>query len=388
MAAAMTQETYRSLFPITQEWTYLQNASIGPLSKPVLEAIDGSLRSQSQYGTERYPDWLDTVESVRRSAAELLGAHTDEVSFVRNTAEGLSRIAFGLDWRSGDNIVTNSMEYPTNVLPWLALQAQGVETRIVPDRNGRLGVDDFREAVDDRTRLIAVSSVQFSNGYNIDLEALGQFCRENGILLSVDAIQHLGVLPLDVKKTPVDFVSAGAHKWLLSPCGTGVFYVRRELLDQLRVVEVGYAGMDDYSLHDDFLDYNLAWRSTAQRFEGGLANFSGLAGMGASIELFLEIGIDRIREHVLSLTELAVGRLRSLGYHIISPRDTDGEKSGIVSFYHSRYSSADIKQFLARHKISISVRVVRALPVLRISPHYYNTHDEIEHLVDVLRTMK
>lgn len=375
----------RALFPITEKWAYFQNASIGPTPRPVVDAAESALRSQAVNGTEAYVDWLDNNEKVREEVAKLLNADTDEISFVRNTAEGLARIALGLNWKQGDNVVTYAHEYPTNVLPWLALADKGVQVRQVPVTDGRIGVDEIAALVDSRTRLVALSSVQFANGFRLDMETIGSFCRDRGILFSIDAIQHLGVLPFDVKTTPVDFVSAGAHKWLLSPTGSGLFYARKEVQDMLRVVEVGYAGTRDYSLNDELLDYRLEYRPSAQKWEGGLAAFSTIAGFGAAASLFNTLGIESIEKHVLALTDYAADGLEGLGYKILSPRSSRAEKSAILSFVHPTVPAARLKTYLAARSISISMRTVHGTPVARISPHLYNTVGEVEMLLAALR---
>ncbi|MHB8731011.1 MAG: aminotransferase class V-fold PLP-dependent enzyme [bacterium] len=376
--------SYRELFPITREWTYLQNASIGPLSTRVLEAARQSLDSQASTGTESYPSWLEMAASVRGRAAALLNAPVETVSFVRNTAEGLARVALGLPWASGDNIVTSSLEYPTNVMPWRVLERDGVETRVVPARGGRVAIEDLAAAADSRTRMVAISSIQFSTGFRIDLDRLGEWCRGRGILLSVDAIHTVGVFPLDVRATPVDFVSAGGHKWMLSPVGTGVFYVRPELLDRLRVIEVGAAGGAAYHVQEELLRYDFIPHPSAKRFEGGVPAFSLLAGMGAAVDLALEIGVERIARHVLALTDRAAEALAAAGCEILSPRDSDGEKSGIVVFVHPAVPSESLKETLTRERISVSLRTVGGRAVLRAAPHLYNAAADIDRLVEAV----
>lgn len=379
----------RELFPITREWVYLQHASIGPLATPVLNATMNALKSQATQGTESYPAWLEEVEIVRGKVAKLINAKPEEVSFVRNTAEGLGRIALGLRWSPGDNIVTNELEYPTNVLPWLALRDLGVETRIArADESGRVTLDSLAQQVDKNTRLLAISSVQFSNGYLMDLKSISDYCKKRQILLAIDAIQHIGVLPFDVKALGVDFVSAGAHKWLLAPCGSGIFYCRSDLLEQLRVVEVGFAGTSDYSLTDEFLDYSLSFRPSARRFEGGLVAFSVVAGLGAAVDLLLDAGIERIHAHVLGLTDRFAEGIARLGMHLISPRNGVGEKSGIISFFHPTVPSSEIKQRLADRRISVSTRVARGISFVRVSPHFYNTEEEVEQFVEGLSQIR
>ncbi|HLW49087.1 MAG TPA: aminotransferase class V-fold PLP-dependent enzyme [bacterium] len=375
---------YRQLFPITREWTYLQNASIGPLSTRVLDAVQRCLTEQAAAGTESYSSWLETAESVRRQAAALIKAPAECVSFVRNTAEGLSRIALGLPWKAGDNIITATIEYPTNVMPWRALDRVGVETRILPAPDGRVEIDDIVRAADAHTRMVAISSIQFSSGFRIDLARLGTFCRERGILLSVDAIHTLGVFPLDVGATPVDFVSAGGHKWLLSPVGTGIFYTRPELLDLLRVIEVGAAGDARYHVQDELLLHDFVPHPSAKRFEGGVPPFALLAGMGAAIALALEIGVDRIARHVLALADRAAAGLAACGCRILSPRADEAEKSAIVVFVHPRASSETLKRALTAERISVSLRTVGGRAVLRAAPHFYNDASDIARLVETV----
>jgi selenocysteine lyase/cysteine desulfurase len=375
---------YRDLFPITRDWTYLQNASIGPLSTRVLDAVQRNLLAHAWSGTEAYASWLEMAESVRARAAALMNAPAKTVSFVRSTAEGLSRVAFGLRWNPGDNIITDAIEYPTNVMPWIALRDQGVETRILPAREGRVHIDDIVGAADQRTRLVAISSIQFSNGYRLDMDLLGAFCRNRGILLSVDAIHQLGVFPFDAQASPVDFLSAGGHKWLLSPVGTGLFYVREELLETLRVVEVGAAGSAEYNVQKELLRYDFTPHPSARRFEGGVPTFALLAGLGAAVDLFLGVGVGRITRHVLALSDLAAERLASVGCEILSPRAVAGEKSGIVAFVHPTISSERLKDSLTREKISVSLRTLQGRAVLRVSPHFYNNVADIDRLVETL----
>lgn len=377
--------SYRKHFPVTQQWTYLQHASIGP---PPAQAVEAQLRivqSQSTHGTENLDLWRRKMDDVRALAAAFINASPSEVSFIRNTAEGLSRIALGLRWKPGDNVIVNSMEYPTNILPWLALREQGVEIRRLDVRGPRIHVDDFRPLTDRRTRLIAVSSVQFSNGFRIDLDQLSTFCRERGILLSVDAIQHLGVVPLDVQGTPVDFLSAGGHKWLLSPCGSGIFYVRQELLDSLRVVEVGLAGTSLEDLAGNPWQQPVPFRRDAGRFEGGLPAFGPIVGLGAAITLLRDIGIRSIWARVEFLTDYLTDRLQQLGFQVLSPREAEPEKSGIVSAVHPSVPADDLQRCLRQRGISVSVRPVHHQRVLRVSPHFYNSLDELDQLCAVIK---
>jgi cysteine desulfurase/selenocysteine lyase len=213
----------RELFPITKELVYLNTAVISPLSWPVKEAIEECLQDQLRYGGRKYKgEWAERQKDVRRKVARLIGASSDEIAILRNTTDGISAVASGLGWEEGDNVVTNDIEHTANIYPWMNLEGRfGVQVRLVRAREGRVITEDLLAAADDRTKVITVSFVEFSNGFRNDLEAIGNFCREKGIYFVVDAIQGMGALELDVKRFKVDFLSAGAFKWLLGPVGIG-----------------------------------------------------------------------------------------------------------------------------------------------------------------------
>src|SRR5262249_39184346 len=223
-----------------------------------------------------------------------------DVAFVKNTSEGVGFVAEGLPWRPGDNMVTAAEEYPANVYPWMNLQGRGVEVRRVASRGPRVELDDIRAAIDGRTRLVSLSFVEFASGFRNDLDAVGALCRERGVLFFVDAIQGLGVLPLDVRRTPVDFLAADGHKWLLGPEGAGVFYVRRELVEQLHPVAVGWNSVVGAW---DFSTINFQLKPHAGRWEGGTLNVGGVVALGASLGLLLEAGVAAVAERVLELTD-------------------------------------------------------------------------------------
>src|SRR5260370_18928063 len=194
----------------------------------------------AENGDVHEPQWVQRVETVRRLAGQLLHADPLDIAFIKNTSEGIGIVAEGFPWKPGDNIVTAAEEYPANIYPWMNLAARGVEFRAVPSRDGRIWIDDIRSHIDSRTRLVSLSFVEFASGFRNDLEAVGALCRDRGIFFFVDAIQGLGVLPLSVRQTPVDFLAADGHKWLLGAEGAGIFYIRREHVDIMHVVVVGW----------------------------------------------------------------------------------------------------------------------------------------------------
>ncbi len=371
-----TLDEIRQSFPITRNFNFMNHAAVAPLSLPAAEALAGYARelAESAYLAGTY---YRAAERVRQTAARLIHADPGEITFVKNTSEGINYVANGIQWVTGDNVVSTSMEFPANVYPWLNLESRGVALKRVRDEDGRIPFDRITAAVDRRTRLVAVSSVQWSNGFRMDLARLGEFCLDKGVLLLVDAIQSLGVHPTDVRAMHIDFLAAGGHKWLVSPEGIGVFYCRRELLGHLRPSEPGYMCMKTsyeapeprFDLHDD-----------ARRFDSGVYNLAGICGLGASMAYLLEIGIDNVQYRVKQNTDLLAEGLRSKGWKVHSPR-TPSEWSGIVSFSSERHDPDVLRKHLrSEFKIVLATRQGR----LRASPHFYNTTEEMRQLIDAL----
>jgi cysteine desulfurase/selenocysteine lyase len=372
----MDWQAVREEFPITRNYNFQNHAAVGPLSRRAADAmrkyVDHCEANASVRG-----GFHKHADHVRQMAARLISANPDEITFVKNTSEGLSFVANGLNWINGDNVVTTNVEFPTNVYPWQALQARGVQVRMAMEEDGRVPLERLIAMIDSRTRLVTISSVQYASGFRTDLAALGEYCKSKGVFLCVDAIQSLGVFPLDVKAMHVDFLSADGHKWLCGPEGAGIFYVRKEIQGHLRPTTVGWASMKN--MHD-FARYQFEFHDDARRYDSGAYNIAGIYGLGGAIELVLEIGVDNIAQHVLSLTDRLVGGLRDKGYRIVSSREK-GEASGIVAFISDSHDPAELQRHLENeYRLVISVRSGR----LRASPYMYNTTKEIDQLVTVL----
>src|SRR5262245_55751986 len=218
----------RDEMPVTRRWAFLDHAAVAPLSGRARRAMGEWAGDLAEHGVANEPRWLRRVEEVRGLAARLLNSDPLDVAFVKNTSEGIGIVAEGFPWRPGDNLVTAAEEYPANLYPWMNLAGRGVELRRVPSRGPRIEIDDLRAAIDARTRLVSLSTVEFASGFRNDLDVIGGLCRERGIAFFVDAIQGLGVFPLSVRHTSIDFLAADGHKWLLGPEGAGIFYIRRE----------------------------------------------------------------------------------------------------------------------------------------------------------------
>jgi cysteine desulfurase / selenocysteine lyase len=364
-------------FPIRATRVYLNNASIAPAATRVIAAINGFLADVRDHGDAHYLDWCRHADEViKHKIAGLIGADRREIAFVKNTTEGLTLVANGLDWRPGDNVLVPDIEYPSNVYCWLNLARRGVEVRWIKSREGRILVEDVQAAMDGRTRLVTLSAVQFSNGFRQDLARTAELCRTRGVLLNLDAIQYVGALHLDLASWPIDFLSAGGHKWLLGPIGTGFFYCRRSALDRLRPPNVGYHSVVKDA---DHLDYELVFRPDAGRFEEALVNFPGLWGLEAAVDLVAALGTRRIEQHVLDLTAVLLEGLLAKGYTVTSSR-REPERSGIVSFRHRKRPAEDVHRRLADARVDVALCV----GALRASPSVHNDGDDVRALLEAL----
>lgn len=368
----------RSFFPVTRELAYLNHAGVAPISTRVEDALSRYAAESTRYGALHYGRaYDDEIERVRGRAAELVNASPDEIAFVKNTTEGLGLVATGLDWRPGDQVITCDLEYPSNVYPWWSLRGRGVETVMLRGRDGRLPIERVAEALaSPRARLLALSSVEFGSGFRHDLAALGLLCREHGVLLCLDAIQSLGVLPMDAPAWGVDFLAADGHKWMCSVEGCGIFYASRRVLDRVTPRVVGWRSVTD---NDDFDRYHLDLQPGAGRFEEGTPNTPGIFALGAALDLLLEIGIEPIAQRVLALSDRLVAGLEDKGAKVLSSR-APGEASGIVSFHQGD----EPPERTAARLRAAGVFVIVRRGAVRASPHFYNDESDLQRLLDAL----
>ena len=367
----------RQLFPVTHNYIYLNHAAVAPLSLSVYDAMQNYTRDLLEHGLVHWREWGAAVERVRGLAAQLIHAQPHEIAFAANTSTGLSFVANGLDWRVGDNVVTADCEFPANQLPWQRLQkAFGVEVRQAQERAGRLETAEILSLIDDRTRVVALSLVDFASGFRNDLETIGRYCRARDVLLVVDAIQGLGALQLDVEKCCIDALSADAHKFLLGPDGVAVFYVAERMLERLQPTVVGWTSVKQPF---QFTTAEKEFADGARRFEPGSLNTAGIVGLGASIELMLQIGTEKIERYLLELTDYLCEQLAVVGYHVVSSRRA-GEASAMVCCTHETYSAEFLHEHLEAKRIITTPRLGR----LRISPHFYNTREDIQSLIAAL----
>jgi len=355
-------------------------------------------QNQRDFGALAWREWYAEHARLRNSAARLTGATPAEISILKNTSEGLSFVAEGLRWYAGDNVITTDMEFPSNFTPWIHLQRRGVECRIVKSRNGSFTPADIEALIDRHTRLVAISSVSFHNGFVADLDAIGELCAAKKVLLCVDAIQSLGALRMDVKRSKISFMAADGHKWMLGPEGAAIFYCAEEAREQLEVLEVGWMNFD---FGGEWIGKRPELRSDGRRFEAGSLNTNGIYGLRASINLLLEVGIEQIEREVIRLAEYLARRLEGIGW----PLSTGWpQRSGIVSVTPPRVDQERLRCLLNEtketsasagstlmqlHRLLEKSRVICSPRegMLRFAPHFYNDETEIDLAVDVLKSI-
>lgn len=371
--------SFRDLFPVTRQLVYVNHAAMGPLSVPAAEAIENAARDQRDFGALHWRTWYAEYDRYRESAARLIGAQPDEIAILKNTSEGLSFVAEGLRWRAADNVITTDLEFPSNSTPWRRLDRRGVECRVVKSTNGTWTPADVEALIDDRTRLVSVSSVAFHNGFAADLDAVGAICARHDVLFCVDAIQSLGVLPIDVRKANIAFLSADGHKWLCGPEGASIFYVADEHRDELEVLESGWTNFDRKGR---FIDCPVDLLPTARRFEAGSLPTIGIFGMRAAVDLLLEIGVETIRDSTLRVAAQLADALDAIGFRVATPRPI---ASGIVGATPPGNDPSLLKWH--RHLEERGVVCAPREGLLRFSPHFYNDAGDVERIVAALHNL-
>jgi cysteine desulfurase / selenocysteine lyase len=368
----MDWQALRAHFPVTTKWAFLDHAAVAAPPDVCVSAQCDWANDKSIHGVTTYAPWAQRVEETRKRTGRLLNCDPLDICFVSSTTHGIGIVAEGFPWKPGDNVIIIAEEYPSNQYPWMNQRDRGVEVRSIASRGNRVDLADIRDAFDSRTRLLAISSVEYGSGFRNDLAALGELCRQRGVFFFVDAIQSLGVFPLDLQQLPIDGLAADSHKWLLGPEGAGVAFIRREWVERLHATGVGWNSVVN---PHDFGTIDFRMKPHAGRWEGGTVNAGAITGMGESMQLLLDAGIDNVRDRVLQLTNYLCERVPSAGCEVFSSR-MPGEESGIVSLLTP---GRDPKSLMKRCKeagIVVNMRAGR----LRVSPHAYNTFEEIDRL--------
>ena len=365
-------------FKLSDTVIYLNHAGVAPWPTRTASAVQRFAEENIRQGALDYPAWLAREDLLREQFKALINAPSvDDIALVKNTSEALSFVAMGLNWQAGDNIVSSDEEFPSNRLPWQALAERGVKLR-----QARLNAsDDPEEAllslVDERTRLLTISSIQFASGLRIDLERLGAFCRRHQILFCIDAIQSLGAVCVDAQACHADFIMADGHKWMLGPEGIGLFYSTPQARAQLDVSQYGWHMIEQLNNYD-----NLPWRIAinARRFECGSMNMLGIHALSASLSLLLEIGAETIENLILSHTAyLMEGINQCEDLCLLSP-ELQRLRSGIVLFRHQRIAN----EHLYAHLRSQGVICAQRGAGIRFSPHFYNSEAQLAKALDIV----
>ncbi len=363
-------------FPQDENIIYLNHAAVSPWPQRTADAVSAFAEENVCQGAAAYPEWLKTERELRQKLARLIHAEsTADISLVKNTSEGLSLIAYGLDWQDGDNIISTDQEFPSNRIVWESLQNKGVELRLA-----RLEGEDSPEQAmlrlaDENTRLIAVSSVQFGSGLRMGLQTLGDFCHERDTLFCVDAIQSLGAIRFDAQAIHADVVAADGHKWMLGPEGLAVFYTRPELRERLNLNQYGWH-MTRHAGDFDRTDWKPS--SSGTKFEPGSPNMLGIHALNASLSLLEDVGIDKVEENVLHNAALLIDRIKQESeLELITPKS---RHAGIITF---RRLGADHAR-LYRHLMENGVVCAMRGGGIRFSPHFYNTPEQLNRALDMI----
>ncbi len=357
-------------FPVRRNLVYFNHAAVAPLPRRVAGAIVAHIENLRDRGAADWRKWYATIERTRRKAAEFLGAGDADLAFLPSTSWALNVVARGVDWKAGDNVVGDDMEFPSNYFPWKFLEDQGVEYRLVRNRAGRVTTQDIAAQVDARTRVVAVSWVAFHNGFVYPIEEIGAFCAEKGILFVVDAIQGLGALPLDVARSRIDVLAADAHKWLFGQEACTVFYVAPGARERLRASFGGW-----WNIHNEeeagFLDYRGKLYQSARRYEPGSLPTAQIAGLEAALGLLREIGVETVRDRILTVVGALRDGLAARGWRITSPEPV---LSGILAAVPPARDVRAMAKALEQRGIIVAPRE----GAVRFSPHVANDLGEVE----------
>lgn len=399
-AASLSFEEARGQFPALREKTFLDAACVSLAPQSAVDAIRRflgiALHCPEASATLQHIAMDDRRAEARPAAARLVNAAKDEIALVESTTHGLSLAAEAIPLQRGDRVLLCDLEFLQVAVPWCQKQREiGIEVDVVPHRNGIVQAEDFAARLTPRTRVLALSSVQWSNGFRVDLDAVSALCRDRGLWLVVDAIQQLGAVPIDVRRTRVDFLACGGHKWLNAPFGCGFLYIRRERLPDLRPPLAGYlsvetpeGGWGNYFQTPSITpvrDYRFV--AEVRRFEvAGTSNYVGAIGLAASLRLIQALGQECIASHIAQLTSALVAGLDRLGVEVVTPREP-ARRAGIVTFSLGapERNLALMESLLAR-KVLVSVRYTAQVGGVRVSCHFFNSLDDIERLLESVAT--
>jgi selenocysteine lyase/cysteine desulfurase len=352
----------------------MNHAAVSPFSTRIVDAIQDLLHKRSSEMIEVFPLAVEEKVTLKKNLAALIDGEEDKIAIIGNTSEGFNWLVQGLEWKKGDRVLLVDQEFPANVYPFLNLEQQGVSIDYVPTRDGFILLEDIEKMICPETKLLSISFVEFLNGFRNQLSEISRLCHENDVLFSVDSIQGVGALPLSVRQSGIDFLSNGGHKWLMGPQGCGFMYISPDLFEKLKPAFTGWLSVKDSW---NFFDYRLDFLDDARRFEIATSNVVGIFGLTASTTLLLEAGTEAIEKHLFSLGDRLIENLSEIGFKYIGSSDLK-HRSGIYTF-----QCENVKETY-KHLRSNNVHLSLRNDLLRFSPHFYNTLDEIDQVVKII----
>ncbi len=377
-----TESIYLEEFHLRNGLIYLNHAGVSPWPKQTSEAVKCFAEENRLQGARDYTTWLEIESRLRKQFQTLINARSsDDIALLKNTSEAISVVAYGLEWKTGDNIVSGNQEFPSNRIAWESLAPLGVEFREADLNSASSPEDALFSLVDRRTRLITISSVQYASGLRMDLAPVGAFCKKQGILFCVDAIQSLGAIQFNVQEVQPDFVMADGHKWMLGPEGLALFYCHPDARDRLRLTQYGWHMIEEAG---DFERKQWHIARTSRRFECGSPNMMGIHALNASLSLLLELGMKHVEKKVLENNTHLIEMVRSMKpLELITPFHS-GRYAGIVTFRCHNVDQTRLYQYLSHHGVICS----RRAGGIRFSPHFYTPHEQIDQAIDLVMEFK
>ena len=373
----MTKD-YNNEFCLRDDLIHVNHAAVAPWPARTRKAVINFAEENSLQGSLNYLQWMEKEQHLREQLQNLIHADSsEEIALLKSTSEALSVVAYGIDWKRGDSIVTSAEEFPSNRLLWESLEPLGVSIRLVDLNQSDNAEQAIIDATDTSTRLLSISAVQYASGLKMNLEKLGQHCQANGILFCVDAIQQLGALSFDVNKIQADFVAADGHKWMLGPEGLALFYCRKKHIKTLKLNQYGWHMIEH--MHD-FSRTDWEPAHSARRFECGSPNMMGIMALSASLSLIEEVGMKTIEEQVLHNTAFLIDELSQRNNIRLISDPTFESRSGIVTFKHKTIAADDLFDHLKAHHVFCAPRGGG----IRLSPHFYTPRDKLQTLLQII----
>lgn len=371
---------FRDEFPhIKKGYTYINHAAIGAISIPVKKAIDRFIDERHSGPVENYEHGMEITETTRNNLARYLNAPSaDQLTFIGNTSEGITAIAEGFDWKQGDQVILNTMEFPATVQPFRAVEHHGVEICYAEPRSGEITAEILEKNITPKTRMIILSSVQYLSGFRADLKSIGELCRKHNIIFVVDAIQSLGAFQIDVQECHIDALSSGSHKWLMAPLGIGFLYLSENFANKIRPFKTGWLSVKEPW---ELKNFNQQWQPLHQHLEIGTPNMLGITGLGASIKFLTAPGPENVSRRIEYITDYTIYKISSNSRtEILSPLDP-AKRGGIISFSIEGVKEPEaVAEHLSKNNVTISCRE----GFFRLSPHFYNTEKDIDKAIDLL----